>query len=131
MSTGHGSAVSYGTSGITLDLVSYDAPERTVDDIEEPHLGLAAGVGMPMSPSEIVKNGEYVFHHVNDMDTDITLRVKETITVTKPNTGSTSATEVFTGYIKSVGEDSMETGTRNMLNVTVVVDGDITVTPGT
>ena len=133
MPTRHTAAVTFGTSGITLPLVSYDPNERSVESYEEPHLGLAAGSGMPKSPSEIEDNGEYAFHFENDIDSDLSLRVKETITITKPvASGNTNgATEAFTGFISSISEDSMETGTRNLLNVVVTVDGDITFTAGT
>lgn len=125
--TGHGSAFTFATSGITLPVISIEPPTESVEDIAEPHLGLAEGAYMPYSPSEIVEGGEYSLTLANDLDTVIATRVEETLTWTKPvPSGMTNgATWVFPGYIKSVKENNYQTGERATITVVAKVAGAV------
>ena len=132
MSTGHSSAMTFATTGITLPIVSIDPPEEAVEDIAAPHLGLSVGDNIPYDPSELVEGGEYTVELANDLDTSIAPGTKETITWTKPvASGNTvAATWAFTGYIKSVKEAIYKTAERNIISIVVKVASNVTKTAG-
>lgn len=130
MATGQKSAFSLGTTGLTLDVLSIDPAQESVEDIAEPHLGLDVGDYIPYSPGDLVEGGEYTFILANDMDTAIPLRVIEACTWTKPlqSGDSTAAAWAFDGYIKSVQESQMATSERATISVVVKVAGEVTKT---
>lgn len=127
MATGQGSSFTFGTSGITLPVISIEPPEESIDDIAAPHLGLTVGDNIPYDPSDLQEGGEYSLTFENDRDTVIATRVKETCTWTKPiNAGDTTAAKwVFTGYIKSVKENNYATGERATIAVVVKVASNV------
>ena len=91
--TGQTSSVTFGTSGITADLIMIDPPEESIADIALPTLAIARGDYLPYSPGDLVEGGEYTLTFVNDFDTSISVATAtETITWTKPlNDGDTTA----------------------------------------
>lgn len=131
MATGQKSTFSLGTTGLTLDVLSIDPAQESVEDIAAPHLGLDVGDYIPYEPGDLVEGGEYTFILANNMDTVIPLRVIETCTWTKPKqTGDTTAAAwSFDGYIKSVQESQMATSERATISVVVKVAGEVTKTP--
>lgn len=133
MPTGQQSSMTFGTSGITLDVISIEPNEESVEDIALPHLGLDAGSIIPYEPGDLVEGGEYTVELADNHDTQIATRVVETITYTKPiaSGNTTAATKEFDGYIKSVKESNKATSERATITVVVKVAGEITVTDGT
>lgn len=128
MATGHGSAITFGTSGYTLPLISLTPSEETVADIEEPHLGLDEGDNIPYSPGDLVEGGQYEAVLEDDRDTFIALRAIETITWTKPlNSGdTTAASRAFDGYINKVQNNQQATSERSTITVGIKVAGNFT-----
>lgn len=133
MPTGQTSSFTFGTSGITLDIISIDPPQEEVTDIELPHLGLSVGDYLPYEPGDLIEGGEYSIEFANDMDSDIPLRTNETMTWTKPlqSGDTTAASWAFSGYIKSVQENSFATSERATITCVVKVAGDVTKTAAT
>ena len=130
--TGQTSAITFGTSAVTADLVSIDPPEESITDIALPTLALARGDYLPYSPGDLIEGGEYSLTFVNDFDTSVSVgTATETITWTKPlDSGDTTAANwSFPGYIKSVKEETYETDTRGTISVVVKVAGEVTKTP--
>lgn len=130
MATGHGSSFSFGTSGITLNVISIDPPQESVEDVAKPHLGLDVGDYVPYDPGELVEGGEYTIEFEDDLDTNIPVGVKETMTWTKPvPAGSTNgATWAFPGYIKSAKQNQQQTAQRATISAVVKVAGEVTKT---
>jgi hypothetical protein len=126
--------MTFGTSGITLDVISITPASPEVDeDIALPTLGLDAGDNIPYEPGDLVEGGEYVVELADDHDTDIALRTVETITYTKPlqSGDSAAASRAFDGYIKKVEESNAAISERATITVTVKVAGDVTWTAAT
>ena len=130
--TGHGSSFTFGTSGITLPVISIDPPSEAVEDIAEPHLGLAVGAYIPYSPSELLEGGEYSLTLEDDQDTNIPVGTVETCTWTKAVAAglTNGATWAFSGYIKSAKHNNQQTGERATITVVVKVAGTVTKTAG-
>lgn len=130
MATGHLGDFTWGTDAVTLSIIEIQPPEESVQDIAEPHLGLAIGDNIPYSPSELKEGGEYTIILEDNNDTNITMRTKQTCTWTKPPvTGKPNgATWAFTGYNKSVKHSSQKTGERNTIEVKVKVAANVTKT---
>lgn len=131
MPTGQKSSFSFGTTGITLDIISIEPPQESVGDIALPHLGLDVGDYVPYEPEDLVEGGEYTLVLANDMDTNIPLRTVETCTWTKPlqSGDSSAAAWSFDGYIKSSQDSEMATSERATISVVVKVAGQVTKTP--
>lgn len=131
MSTGQTSSFTFGTTGLSLPIINISPNQESVEDIAKPHLGLARGSKIPYDPGDLVEGGEFTLELENDLDSDIPLRTKETMTWTKPlNAGdSTAAAWSFEGYIKSSQENDMATSERATITLVVKVAGDITKTP--
>lgn len=130
MATGHLGDMTWGTSAISLNIIEIQPPEESVEDIAEPHLGLAIGSYIPYSPSELKEGGEYTVILEDDNDTNIPIGTEETITWTKPPVPAkpVGATWAFTGYNKSAKASSQRTGERNTIEVKIKVAGEVTKT---
>ena len=130
MPTGQKSTFTFGTTGLSLDIISIDPPNESVDDIPLPHLGLDLGDYIPYEPGDLVEGDEFTLELANDMDSDIGLRTIETMTWTKPvqSGDSSGATWAFDGYIKSAKENSFETSERATITVVVKVADEVTKT---
>lgn len=130
MTTGQTSTFTFGTTGLTLGIISIDPPEESVEDIETPTLDQSVGDYKLFDPSDLIEGGEFTLELENDMNSDIPLREKETLTWTKPlqSGDSTPASWSFPGYIKKVKENSFETSERATITVAVKVAGEITKT---
>jgi hypothetical protein len=130
MATGHLGSFTFGTNAISLNIIEIQPNEESVEDIAEPHLGLAIGAYIPYSASELIEGGEYTLILADDNDTNITVRVTQTCTWTKPPVPSkpNGATHVFPGYIKAAKSSTQKTGERNTIEVKVKVAGNVTKT---
>ena len=131
MPTGQKSSFSFGTTGISLDIISIEPPQESVGDIALPHVGLDVGDYIPYEPEDLIEGGEFSLVLANDMDTSIPLRTKETCTWTKPlqSGDATAAAWSFDAYIKSSQDSEMATSERGTINVVVKVAGNVTKTP--
>lgn len=146
MPTGHLGSFTFATIANSLKVIEIDPPEESITDIATPDLSLAKGSYMPYEPGELIEGGEYTLTLEDDNNTQIvdkdyattgatikkTIRVLQTCTWTKPiATGMASAaTRAFTGYIKSVKENTQKTGERSTITVKVKVAGNVTKTAG-
>lgn len=133
MPTGQKATFTFGTSGITLDIISITPASPSVEDVALPTLALDAGSNIPYEPGDLVEGGEYVVVFADDHDTDISLRTVETMTYTKPlqEGDATAASRAFDGYIKQVEDNDAATSERATVSATVKVAGDVTWTAAT
>ena len=127
-STGQKSSFTFGTTGVTLPIISITPPQEQVEDIAAPHLGLDHGDKIPYCPGDLVEGGEYTLELENDMNSDIPLRIEEAMTWTKPAVApnTVGAAWSFPGYIKSVQENNIATSERATISVVVKVAGNVT-----
>lgn len=130
MATGQTSTFTFGTSAITLPVISISPPNESCENIALPHLGIALGSYIPYAAGDLVEGDEFTITMDNNQDTTIALRVAETMTWTKPTPAgkSAGANWAFTGYISSVQEGEYATSERSTLDVVVKVAGAVTKT---
>lgn len=144
MATGQLGTWTFGTTGGSQTVISIDPPEEQISDIAKPHLGLALGSYVPYDPGELIEGGEYKITiddpgQIHFVDKDYSgsgtgilkaIRLTQTMTWTKPTPAGAAggATRAFSGYIKSVKESQQVTGSRNTIELTIKVAGNVTKT---
>jgi hypothetical protein len=107
--TGNGATLTL-SSGFTANLTSIGGAEPEVPDVNDSHLGLAAGSYETYQPGDLIEAGEQEFEiHYNPNDPP-TLRTVQTCTITYPvPSGLTNgATKAGTGYIKKFKEPDLK-----------------------
>lgn len=147
MPTGHLGSMTFATVAISLNIISIDPPEEGVAvDIPTPYLALAKGSYIPYEPGELLEGGEYKVVLADDNNTQFVdvdsassggtfkkaIRLLQTVTWTKPIAAgmASAATRAATMYIKTVKEGQQATGSRNTIELTLKVAGNVTKTAG-
>ncbi|MEN1680341.1 MAG: hypothetical protein AAGJ46_12175 [Planctomycetota bacterium] len=130
MATGHGTALSFGTSSYSPVLINIEPNELSVDDVERATLATPEGSIIPYDPAELIEGGEVTFEEEAEVDSLPPIRIKQTLTITfrAPSGLTNGATWVFEGYLKTHRINSQQTGTRRTATGSIKVAGDITVT---
>lgn len=122
--TGHGAAITFGTTSFTAAFTGITGAERTVEDI--PDHDLSTTGSETFRPSDLVNEGEFTCtFYCDSEDAYPAVGTVETITVTfAQQTGETAAaTDVGTGYIKRVKKADHATGEMMTGELTVKWDG--------
>lgn len=146
MPTGHKGSWTFGTAGVSLNLISIKPARPSVSDIALPHLGLSEGDNVPYEAGELVEGGEYELQFADDNNTQVVhknqtgsgatfkkiIGLLQTMTWTKPPASglTNGATRAFSGYVKEGGEDDQMTGQRNTITVKIKVAGNLTLAAG-
>ena len=133
---GNTSTITFGTSGISLEILNFTSPGGSIEEIDMTHLG---STWQERKAGAVKMTGELTINAIYDPDDtnttngaiDSALGVEETITITYPNPASSAATVAFSGFLKSYEPGEVTNDTRAEITLVVVVDGALTITAST
>lgn len=118
---GHGTTVTFGTSGFSANLLSIDGPSVSREDIDNTHMGTSTGKAF--LPSALYDGGEVTLKVEHDGSDAVPIdQDPETITIDWAGQGNTYA---FSGYVKGYTPGAA-TGERMESSLVVKVTGAIT-----
>ena len=121
MSDGHGTTITFGTSGFDANLISVNGPGVTREDIDNTHMG--TDTAMAFLPSALYNGGEVSITVEHDASIDVPISEDaETITIDWAGSGSTWA---FSGYCKGYTPGA-SIGERMEAEMVIKVTGEIT-----
>lgn len=133
---GNTSTITFGTSGISMEILNFTPPGVNVEEIDMTHLGSTwqeRNAGAVKMTGELTITAIYDPDKTNTTDGNINdaIGVEETITITFPNPGSTAATIAFSGFVKSYEPGEVSNDTRAEITLVIAVDGALTITAST
>jgi len=124
MADGHGTTVTFGTSGFASNLISVDGPSASREDVDNTHMGTSAAKAY--LPSALYDGGEVTLHVEHDASASVPIdQAAETITIDWAGSANTYA---FSGYIKGYTPGAA-IGERMEADVVVKVTGAVTGLP--
>jgi hypothetical protein len=130
--TGHGAAITFGTSSYAFNWLGIKPPKETRASIPTEHLGSTA---MTLMPGDLPKyeTSAIRFQYDTEAAKPVTSTTAETITITwpLPAGGSTQATLAGSGLIVGVDLDELVTGTIQTGTLEIDWNGTPTPTAGT
>jgi hypothetical protein len=125
---GTGTTITFATSAFTAEVIDIQHPELSRESLETTHLGTTTA--KTFQPSKLHDPGECsitVHHDPADEASDLIGEDPEVITITYPleSGQSTAATKVFTGFVTSVGGESMKVGELMQTKLTIKITGPV------
>jgi len=124
--TGNSTAIVFGTSGFTAELLSVDLGALTRESVRTTHLGTATAE--TFIPADIYDAGELSVTIAHDPDTQPPFTASaETITITWPLPAgqTTAATTAFSGFVTSYTSRA-SINERMEADVTIKITGSVT-----
>lgn len=120
---GTGFTITFGTSGFSPQHLEITPPTQSRESFDTSHQGTTTG--RTKTPGTLVDNGELQINFHFNPDTSAPIdQAAETITITFPS----DATWAFSGFMTNYAPEGMFED-KMVASATIVVSGDITITP--